>query len=344
MNKNTFKDYTLAPEIIKALDCMGYTEPTLVQQEVLPIGLEGKNMIVQSKTGSGKTLAFGLPICQCIDWEKNMPQALILVPTRELAIQVQEELFNVGRYKRLKVVTLIGKTPFEPQRKALKQKTHIVVGTPGRVLDHVERGNLILDDVSYFVLDEADEMLKMGFMETVDAIKKSVGPNPKHMLFSATMPENVKKLAQSMMSDPVFLQVEVAQKTPQNIEQKYYKTDNKIKLFNEIMINENPDCVILFCNTRNQVDDVTQALQDKGYRCAKLHGGMEQRDRQHIMENFKKGFYRYLVATDVAARGIDVDHVTHVVNYDVPDDVETYTHRIGRTGRNGRSGKAIVLV
>ena len=341
-----FKSYGLSEELLKALNLLKFQEPTPVQQAVIPAVLSKQDVVVQSKTGSGKTGAFAIPICEAVCWEENKPQALVLTPTRELAVQVTEDFFNIGRFKRIKVVALYGKAPFEAQRKAIKQKTHVVVGTPGRTLDHLERGTWETDQIKYLVIDEADEMLKMGFIEAVRQIIAYLPIKRLTMLFSATMPKDIVTLCEELLDAPQEVIIESKVRTTETIEQTYYavKETEKLACFDTLITLENPDSCMVFANTKIQVDTIYDELLALGYTCAKIHGGMEQRERLQVMEDFRKGKFRYLVATDVAARGIDIDHVTLVINYDTPEDKENYVHRIGRTGRAGRSGKAFTFV
>lgn len=346
MNKTSFKDFKLSEELLKSVDLLNYTNPTKVQERVIPAILDSKDLIVKSQTGSGKTAAFGIPICELVEWEENKPQALILSPTRELAIQVKEDIFNVGRFKRLKVVAIYGKSPIVNQEKELKQKTHIVVGTPGRVIDHIERGTLDLSAIKYVVIDEADEMLNMGFIEQIETVINSIKQSHMTMLFSATMPDDIEDLCDKYMNDPIFIEIEDQDKAIDRIIQERYDVEvsDKIGLLKDISIVENPDSCIIFCNTKIMVDKVYNELYRLKYSCEKIHGGMLQQDRIKVMNDFKLGKFRYLVATDVAARGIDIDNISLVINYDVPQERESYVHRIGRTGRIGKMGKAITLV
>jgi len=322
-----------------------FINPTKVQEEVIPAVLNKKDVIVKSKTGSGKTAAFGIPICELVDWLENKPQALVMVPTRELAIQVKEDIFNLGRFKRLKVSAIFGKSPFINQEKELKQKTHIVVGTPGRIIDHLDKNTLDISKIKYLVLDEADEMLNMGFIEQIENIISRLSNDRVTMLFSATMPRDIEKLCKKYIIDPIHVEIEDEIST-NNIQQERYIVDeiDKIKLLKDITIVENPDSSIIFCNTQQKVDDIYTELTNLNYLCEKIHGGMEQRDRLRVMNDFKLGMFRYLVATDVAARGIDIDHISLIINYDIPQEKESYVHRIGRTGRQNREGKAITFV
>lgn len=346
MMTNEFKNYDLSEFLLKAIELLGYKTPTKVQQEVLPLLLKGKDVVVKSQTGSGKTAAFAIPICEKINWDENKPQALILTPTRELALQVKEDFFNIGRFKRIKAVGLYGKAPFYIQQKELKQKTHVVVGTPGRLLDHLNKGTMVTDEIRYLVIDEADEMLRMGFLEEVGEIISKLPKNRTTMLFSATLPPDIQKLCVEYMRMPIEVNIAPQNVTNTQIEAVCYEVNQmqKLETLKGLMQVENPTCCMIFANRKEGVDTIYQELIESGYPCAKLHGGMEQKDRFAVMEAFRRGDYRYLVATDVAARGIDIDHVTHVVNYDVPEDKENYVHRIGRTGRGGRTGKALMLV
>ncbi len=346
MKKIEFKDYKLSRELLSAIELLGFVSPTEVQAEVIPLVLAKKDVLVKSQTGSGKTAAFAIPLCELVEWEENKPQVLILTPTRELALQVKEDVFNIGRFKRIKVPVIYGKSPITRQIKELKQKSHIVVGTPGRVLDHIKRNTLITAELKYLVIDEADEMLSMGFREEVEKIIKSLPQKPVTMLFSATVPEWVASLAEKYLEDPIEVEVVSEQLVKDNIAQEFYFVEEKDKLalLKAVTVLENPDSCLIFCSTQRGVDRVAGELQKARYGCEKIHGGMLQEARTSVMTNFKKAKFRYLVATDVAARGIDVDDISLVLNFDVPRDEETYVHRIGRTGRIGKSGRAISFV
>jgi superfamily II DNA/RNA helicase len=344
--KVKFSDYHLSNELLKAINMLNFESPTEVQEQVIPAILGQKDIIVKSQTGSGKTAAFAIPICQLVDWEENKPQALVLTPTRELAIQVKEDFFNIGRFKRLKVAAIYGGTSFYNQEKELKQKTHIVVGTPGRIIDHMESGTFDMSNIRYLVIDEADEMLDMGFIEQIETIIASLPEEHMTMLLSATMPSSIKALCSKYMKDPMRVEIEEQSKAADRIVQERYNVSefDKMQLLRDITIVENPDSCIIFCNTKQKVDEVFNMLSDLKYACKKIHGGMEQRDRLIVMNKFKLGHFRYLVATDVAARGIDVDSISLVINYDIPEDGESYVHRIGRTGRIDKLGRAITFV
>ncbi|AQS05510.1 DEAD/DEAH box helicase [Clostridium beijerinckii] len=346
MIKANFNDYKLCNELLKAISMLNFNELTKVQEQVIPIALEEKDIVVKSKTGSGKTASYAIPICQLVDWEENKPQALVITPTRELAIQVKEDFFNIGRFKRIKAAAIYGKSPFYDQEKELKQKTHIVVGTPGRIIDHIEKGTFDTSKIKYLIIDEADEMLNMGFVEQIETIIKSIPKERVTMLLSATMPKDIETLCNKYMKEPIHIEIEEQNKSVDNICQERYNVNesHKIDLLRDITILENPDSCMIFCNTKQKVDEVYKELAKLQYDCRKIHGGMEQSDRLRVMNNFKLGYFRYLIATDVAARGIDIDNITHVINYDIPEDKESYVHRIGRTGRAGRMGRAITFV
>ena len=346
MTETTFIDYKLSDEIIKALASLGYQEPTEVQKSVIPAALEKKDLIVKSQTGSGKTAAFGIPLCEMAEWEENKPQALILTPTRELAVQIKEEIMNIGRLKRIKATAVYGKSPFDRQKLELKQKSHMVVGTPGRVLDHIERGTFPVDRLRYLIIDEADEMLNMGFIEQVEAIIKALPKKRVTMLFSATLPDEVKTLSRKYMNDPLDIEMKATGFITKKIDHKVIevKEDEKYTLFKDLTVTNNPDSCIIFCRTKERVDQLSEQLIEDGYPCDMIHGGMVQEDRLSVMQEFKRGEFRYLVATDVAARGIDIEDITHVINYDFPLEKDSYVHRTGRTGRAGKRGNAISFV
>ncbi|WMW47357.1 DEAD/DEAH box helicase [Bacillus paralicheniformis] len=345
MSKASFKDYALSGDITKALDHLGYKQPTAVQSEVIPAALKKRDVVVKSRTGSGKTAAFGIPLCELTEWEENKPQALVLTPTRELAAQVKEDLTNIGRYKRIKAAAVYGKSSFERQKTELKQKCHIVVGTPGRVLDHIEKGTFPLEKLKYLVIDEADEMLNMGFIDQVGAIIRHLPEERLTMLFSATFPEDVEHLSLQYMKDPLKIEIQEGGTTTADIEHQLIivNQNDPFSLLVDLFIVENPDSCIVFCRTQEQVNELQRRLAGLGYPCAKIHGGMPQEERFDVMNRFRRGAFRYLIATDVAARGIDIENITHVINYELPLDQESYVHRTGRTGRAGSRGKAITL-
>ena len=346
MDNRNFHDFTLSEDIVKALNILEYNIPTEVQARVIPFTLEKNDLIVKAQTGSGKTAAYAIPICELIEWLENKPQALVLTPTRELTVQVKEDFINIGRFKRVKAAAIYGGHQFSIEKTELKQKTHVVVGTPGRVMDHIKKGTLSLSKINYLVIDEADRMLDMGFIEQVEAIIQELPKERITMLFSATMPEEVKSLSSNYMRNPINIDVSEASIMTADINHSLYITqeDDKFELLTDVTIIEKPDSCIIFCSTKDRVDMVCDRLDDLGYHCNKIHGGMEQDDRLAAMKRFKRGEYRYLVATDVAARGIDIENISLVINYDIPLDEENYVHRTGRTGRAGQKGKAISFV
>lgn len=346
MNEKQFSDYKLSEEIIKALNSLGYEMPTEVQSKVIPFSLEQKDLVVKSQTGSGKTAAYGIPLCELVTWNENKPQALILTPTRELALQVNEDLMNIGRFKRIKSTALYGKSPFHIQRAELKQRTHMVVGTPGRVMDHIERGTLSLERIQYLVIDEADEMLNMGFIEQVQGIIEKLPNERVTMLFSATFPEDVAKLSHQYMNDPIEVEIKASGITTSTIDHALIKVSegDKLELLQNMLIVENPESCIIFCRTQDNVEQLYREMDKLKYPVGRIHGGMEQEERFDVMKAYRAGEFRYLVATDVAARGIDISNITHVINYDIPLEKESYVHRTGRTGRAGKRGKAFTFV
>ena len=344
--ENGFEKYKISEEIKKSIDAIGYKSPSDVQKRVIPEALDGKDIVVKSQTGSGKTAAFAIPLCEKVIWDNSKPQALVLTPTRELAIQVKEEIQSLGRLKRIRAAAVFGKQPFSEQIRELKQRTHIVVGTPGRVIDHIERGTFDISDINILVIDEADEMLNMGFVDQVKSIVSKLNSKRQTMLFSATMPEEILALSNNYMNNPESIEIKAQKLITDRITHEMYKINEEDKLneLRKVLIKEIPEGAVVFCKTKENVDKVAENLKRKGYSVDKIHGGMMQKDRMATMEKFKKGFFRILIATDVAARGIDVEGLTHVINYDLPVEKEAYVHRIGRTGRAGASGKAISFV
>lgn len=340
---NKFTEYNLCEDILKSLEGIGYRKPSDVQSKVIPEVLKGKDIVVKSQTGSGKTAAFAIPLCEKTIWDESRVQALVLTPTRELAIQVKEDIKNIGRFKRIRAVSVFGKQPFSEQVRELKQKTHIVVGTPGRVLDHINRGTLDVANIKYLVIDEADEMLNMGFIDQVREIIMCLNSDRQTMLFSATIPQEILGLCTKYMNNPTNIEIKSQKLITDNIEHQLYRFEEFYKLdnLNRVLMNEIPETAVVFCKTKENVEKVFEYLNKKGYSVNKIHGGMLQKERLEVMEKFKKGNFRVLIATDVAARGIDVEGITHVINYDLPVEKEAYVHRIGRTGRAGAKGKAI---
>ena len=342
----TFADLGLSPSTLKALDDVGYEQPSPIQEQAIPVMLQGRDMIGQAQTGSGKTAAFGLPMVEHVDPSEHSVQGLVLTPTRELCIQVTQALRAYGQPKGIDVVAVFGGAPIRTQQAQLRAGGHIVVGTVGRVLDLLQRATLILHDCRFVVLDEADEMLDLGFLEDVEKIL-SLTPNGRQTaLFSATMPPPIRKLADRYLYEPELIKVEAKRLTVDTVEQFQTEVASKDKAATlvDVLKAERPDQAIVFVRTKIRCDQLHRTLSDKGLNCKALHGDLSQGQRDGVMLAFKGGRVPILVATDVAARGLDISTVTHVVNYDVPVSPDVYVHRIGRTGRVGRSGRAITFV
>ncbi|MEA1962458.1 MAG: DEAD/DEAH box helicase [Bacillota bacterium] len=346
MDKMNFKQFAFSGDLLKAIEKLGYETPTEVQMKVIPPVMEDQDMIVNAPTGSGKTAAFAIPICEKTELETRYPQCLVLTPTRELAVQVAEDISNIGRFKRIRAAAIYGQQPIYMQKSQLRQRVHIIVATPGRILDHMERNNVNLEKIKYLVIDEADEMLNMGFIEQVEDILETLPKNRISLLFSATMPEEIQKIGDQYMHDPVKIEIVSNNPTTEKIKQVYYKVEQqeKFELLRKIIYTQRPDSCLVFCHTREKVEQLLQSMKDEHYSCSGLHGGMEQRERLVAMQSFKRGNFRFLIATDVAARGIDIDDLSLVINYDLPFEKEKYVHRIGRTGRIGNVGMAVSFV
>ncbi|GHF02397.1 DEAD/DEAH box helicase [Streptomyces griseoluteus] len=345
-----FADLALAPEIQRALAALGYEEPTPIQQEAIPPLLEGNDLLGQAATGTGKTAAFALPVIQRIaaEGKGKGPSALVLVPTRELAIQVSEAVHRYGTDLGVRVLPVYGGQPIGRQLRELQRGVDVVVATPGRALDHIARGTLPLGGLRTVVLDEADEMLDMGFAEDIDSILENVPEERQTVLFSATMPSRIDSMARKHLSDPVRVRIEREAPAPgeaPRVRESAYIVGRaqKAAALGRLLDVESPEAAIVFCRTRDQVDQLSETLNGRGYRAEALHGGLSQEQRDRVMGRLRGGTADLLVATDVAARGIDVEHLTHVINYDVPSAPESYVHRIGRVGRAGREGVAITL-
>ncbi|HVL47721.1 MAG TPA: DEAD/DEAH box helicase [Candidatus Thermoplasmatota archaeon] len=341
-----FSDLPLSREVLDALAAMGFESPTDIQREAIPPLLAGKDVIGQAQTGTGKTAAFGIPVVERMGPKGRKPQALILVPTRELAEQVTGELHEIGQFKGIDAVPVYGGTGFGPQIKGFREGAQVVVGTPGRVMDHMRRGNVRFDEIKMFVLDEADRMLDMGFVDDIKWIMARIPRDCQHLLFSATLPNAILTLAQEIMRNPVNVAVSEDKLTVEGTEQIYYNVGyrNKVWALYRVLEAEKPDLAFVFCRTKMEADKVNRLLKSHGYPSEALHGDMSQKTRNEVMDDVRQGKVKIVVATDVLARGIDVSHCTHVINYDIPEDPEWYVHRIGRTGRMGRTGKAITFV
>lgn len=341
----TFLELGLSKKVAQAIDEMGFEEPSPIQAQCIPVVMTGQDVVGQAQTGTGKTAAFGIPLVEMAANARHV-QSLILTPTRELAIQVAGELRKIAKYKRVRTLPIYGGQSIGHQIKALQQGVQIVIGTPGRVLDHIRRGTLKLDKVRTIVLDEADEMLDMGFIDDIEAILQETPKERQTLLFSATMPDLVKKLAKRYMKEPAAVTINRGEVSVPLIEQVYYKVleRNKLESLCRVIDSEEIQLGIIFCRTKRGVDELTEALIARGYMADGLHGDLSQAQRDRVMKKFRNGEIEMLIATDVAARGIDVGNVSHVVNYDIPQDPESYVHRIGRTGRAGKRGLALTLV
>jgi ATP-dependent RNA helicase DeaD len=343
----SFGENQLSKQVLQALSEMGFEEPSPIQKEAIPVALENLDIIGQAQTGTGKTAAFGIPITEKVNPKFQAVQALIVTPTRELAIQVAEEIAKIGKYRHVKPLPIYGGQPIDRQIRALRMGYQVVVGTPGRLLDHLNRGTLRLQHVKIVVLDEADEMLDMGFIEDIESLLKEVPAEGRQvMLFSATMPQGIRKLAQTYMKSPRSVSVSRDELTVPQIEQVFYETRESIKVdaLCRIIDMEDIGQGIIFCRTKRGVDELVVALEARGYFADALHGDLSQQQRDRVMKRFRDGKSELLVATDVAARGLDINNVTHVINFDIPQDPVSYVHRIGRTGRVGRKGQAITLI
>ena len=341
-----FNEFKLSAELLAEIDKAGFVEASPIQEQTIPLALEGKDVIGQAQTGTGKTAAFGLPTLEKIRTEEATIQALVIAPTRELAVQSQEELFRFGRSKGVKVRSVYGGSSIEKQIKALKSGAHIVVGTPGRLLDLIKRKALKLQDVETLILDEADEMLNMGFLEDIEAIISRVPESRQTLLFSATMPEAIKQIGVQFMKDPEHVKIAAKELTTELVDQYYIrvKEQEKFDTMTRLMDVEQPELSIVFGRTKRRVDELTRGLKIRGFRAEGIHGDLDQNKRLRVLRDFKNGNLDVLVATDVAARGLDISGVSHVYNYDIPQDPESYVHRIGRTGRAGQTGQSITFV
>ena len=346
-NKKKFSDLGLSEQVLEAINKKGFEEPTMIQELTIPVMLkDDTNIIAQAQTGTGKTAAFGLPLIQMINSESMAVQALILTPTRELAIQVSEEINSLKGDKNIKTTPIYGGQSIDQQLRRLKKGVHIVVGTPGRVIDHLHRRTLKLGGIDHLILDEADEMLNMGFIEDMEEIMKHTNEKKRTLLFSATMPRKIKELARKYMDGYELLAVKNEGVTVDLTEQIYFevKQSDKFEVLCRLIDIENDFYGLIFCRTKVDVDSVTSHLSDRGYDAEAIHGDISQAFRERTLNKFKNKKTNILVATDVAARGIDVNNLTHVINYSLPQDPEAYVHRIGRTGRAGNAGTAITFI
>ncbi|MGX4670615.1 DEAD/DEAH box helicase [Cerasibacillus sp. JNUCC 74] len=342
----TFKELGISNPIMKALEKMGFEEATPIQAETIPLALEGNDMIGQAQTGTGKTAAFGIPMIEKLNAKLRKIQGLVVAPTRELAIQVAEELNRLGKFKGIRAFAVYGGQHMERQIRALKDGPQIVVATPGRLLDHMRRRTIRTDYIRIAVLDEADEMLNMGFIDDIRDILKQIPEERQTLLFSATMPKEIRDIATNLMKNPKEIKIKAKEMTVENIDQYFIEIPEKYKFdtLNNHLDIHSPDLAIVFSRTKKRVDEITEGLQARGYRAEGIHGDLTQGKRMSVLNKFKHGRIDVLVATDVAARGLDISGVTHVYNFDIPQDPESYVHRIGRTGRAGRTGEAISFI
>lgn len=342
-----FSELGLNDELLKAIKRSGFEEATPIQEQTIPLALAGKDVIGQAQTGTGKTAAFALPILQNLDKHSKTIQALIIEPTRELAIQTQEELFRLGRDEKARVQVVYGGADIGRQIRSLKNHVPaILVGTPGRLLDHLKRKTINLEGVNTIVLDEADEMLDMGFIQDIESILSYVKNRSQTLLFSATMPKPILRISEKFMHDPEIVRIKTKELTADLIDQYYVrcKDAEKFNIMCRLIDVESPDLAVIFVRTKRRVDEVTRGLQARGYNAAGIHGDLSQARRISVLKRFRAGKLDILVATDVAARGLDISGVTHVYNYDIPQDPDSYVHRIGRTGRAGQNGSSITFV
>jgi ATP-dependent RNA helicase DeaD len=346
MSLTNFSELNISESTQRALAKMGFEEATPIQEGTVRFGMEGRDVIGQAQTGTGKTAAFGIPIIEKIDTRNPAVQALVIAPTRELAIQVSEEIYKIGADKRARILSVYGGQEIGRQIRALRNNPQIIVGTPGRILDHIKRKTLKLDGVQTLVLDEADEMLNMGFIEDINTILASVPSERQTLLFSATMPGPIRKIAETFMKNPEMVKIKSKEMTVENIEQFFVKAQEREKfdVLSRLLNVQQPELAIIFGRTKRRVDELSHALSIRGYIAEGIHGDLTQAKRMSVLRQFKEGKVDILVATDVAARGLDISGVTHVYNFDIPQDPESYVHRIGRTGRAGKSGVAITFV
>lgn len=341
-----FTELGLNDALLKAIKRSGFEKATPIQEQTIPLALQGRDVIGQAQTGTGKTAAFGLPILQNLDKNKHAIQALIIEPTRELAIQTQEELFRLGRDEKARVQVVYGGADISRQIRALKQTPAVLVGTPGRLLDHLKRHTINLDDVQTVVLDEADEMLDMGFIKDIESILNYAKDRKQTLLFSATMPKPILRIGEKFMNNPEIIRIKAKELTADLIEQYFVraKESEKFDIMTRLIDVQSPDLAVVFGRTKRRVDELTRGLQARGYNAAGIHGDLSQARRMSVLKRFRAGKLDILVATDVAARGLDISGVTHVYNYDIPQDPDSYVHRIGRTGRAGKTGISVTFV
>lgn len=341
-----FTELNIQAELLTAIEKMGFEEMTPVQEQTIPLALKGEDLIGQAQTGTGKTAAFGIPMLEQIDINNPDIQALVIAPTRELAIQTQEEIFQLGRDKKVKVQSVYGGADIRPQIKRLSKNPQVIVGTPGRLMDHMKRRTIIVDNLKVLVLDEADEMLNMGFIDDIRKIISKTPEDRQTLLFSATMPKPIQNIANQFMKNPETIRIKGKTLSAKNVEQYYTRVKDfeKFDTLTRFIDTQTPELAIVFARTKRRVDEVSRALTQRGYSAEAIHGDIAQHQRMKTLNRFKEGKFEILVATDVAARGLDVENLTHVYNYDLPQDPESYVHRIGRTGRAGAKGTSMTFV
>ncbi len=341
-----FSELGISKSTLKSIEKMGFEEATPIQSETIPMALQGGDVIGQAQTGTGKTAAFGIPMIEKINPKLEETQGLVIAPTRELALQVSEELYKLGSDRRVRVLSVFGGQDISRQIRSLKRAPHIIVGTPGRLLDHINRRTMKLHTVNTVILDEADEMLNMGFIEDIESILAQVPAEHQTLLFSATMPDPIRRIANRFMNDPQMVKVKAKEMTVPLIKQFYVRVPEREKFdaFTRLLDIHVPELAIVFGRTKRRVDELIEALAVRGYNADGIHGDLTQSKRLQVLKKFKEGNVEILVATDVAARGLDISGVTHVYNFDIPQDPESYVHRIGRTGRAGKEGMAITFV
>lgn len=342
---DSFNKLGISDLVVRSLAEMGFEEPTPIQIQTIPTALAGSDLIGQAQTGTGKTAAFGIPLIEKIQMDSDKVQAIVLAPTRELAIQVAEELNRIGQYAGVATLPIYGGQEIDRQIKALKKRPQIIVATPGRLMDHMRRRTIRLGEIHSVVLDEADEMLNMGFLEDIETILQDIPATRQTLLFSATMPKSIQLLAQRFMRNPVLISVQAKEVTVPLVEQFYIELHDRQKfdVLCRLLDIQSPDLAIVFGRTKRRVDELSEALKKRGYAAEGIHGDLTQSKRDSVLRQFRAGAIEILAATDVAARGLDISGVTHVYNFDVPQDSESYVHRIGRTGRAGQTGQAITF-
>jgi len=341
-----FGELEIHPDVARAIDELGFMAPTPVQAQAIPILRAGKDLLAQAQTGTGKTAAFAIPIIEKVDPQEKRPQALIVVPTRELCTQVTREFGVIGKFRHAHEVAIYGGVPYGPQERALARGAQIVVGTPGRLLDHIQRGTLKLDGIRIVILDEADRLLDMGFAPDVRKLLRMVPTDRQTALFSATLTGEIKDLAYRFTKAPEQIAIDPERRTQESVEQVYVEVldEDKPRALIELLRRWETEQVLVFRHTKRGVDRLLEDLQRRGHKVAAIHGDLTQRERERTLDKFKSGEIKILVATNLAARGLHIEDISHVVNYDLPEDAETFTHRIGRTGRAGETGVAVTFV